>query len=109
MDARTTAGQETGATDRELMAKAMEQGLRRDAGVGVRAAGLPESGSGFAVVLIHIRAETSCGGPGRVLTACGGKRGLSAGRYVEKRMLSQRECERRVTGSTEGQRPGTKD
>jgi hypothetical protein len=36
-----------------------EQGLRRDAGVGVQAAGLPESGSGFAVFLVHIRSETS--------------------------------------------------
>jgi hypothetical protein len=55
-----------------LGAERLGQGLRRDAGVGVLAAGLPESGSGFGVYLVHIRSETSCGGLGRDLTARGG-------------------------------------
>ncbi len=33
--------------------------------MGVQAAELPESGSGFGVYLIHIHAETYCGGLGQ--------------------------------------------
>jgi hypothetical protein len=73
-----------------FVGEGVERGLRGDAEVGVRAAGLPESGSGFAVFLIHTE----------VSRRAAGREGFSAGRNVETRMLSQRECERPVTGCT---------
>ncbi len=48
--------------------------MRKDAGIGVRAAGLPESGSGFAVIPIHTE----------VSRRAAGKEGFSAGRVFSK-------------------------
>lgn len=79
----------------------VEHGLRGDAVAGVQAAELPEPGSGFGVCLVHIRSETSHRGFRQKFDGVRrGKAGLIRRRYVEKRMLSQRECERPVTERT---------
>jgi hypothetical protein len=68
----------------------MEQGLCADANDGVQAAELTASGSGSPVFLIH--ADVLSGGRrGNEVFPCV---------FVETRMLSQPEHERRVTGST---------
>jgi hypothetical protein len=60
--------------------------------VGVRAAGFPGSGSGFAVFLIHADGLRPASG--------GGWTRIPPRALVKDRMLSQAECERPVTGST---------
>ena len=68
VDAHTTAGLETGATQKRwgteaLVGNGLEQGLKGGAGSGVRGAELPGTGSRCAVFLIH--SEVS-GGAGRI-------------------------------------------
>ncbi len=68
------------------------QRLRENARGGAQVAGLPGSGSGSPVFLIHK--------DGLRLARAGACGGACAGACVENRMLSQAECERPVTGRT---------